>query len=118
MSFAEKFNSEKLFSIDCTDFEYKSLEDLYLESNGDETKIYPIFGVYINTKGLYDPAPVIASDGYYVNLPAHLTSVCREMINDKATVNAINKGKCGFTIYSYEKKKYHKTCFSVIWVDM
>jgi hypothetical protein len=125
-SFGKRFNKEKLFNVDTSEFEYYSLEDLYLESldeaEGDidsaNEKKYTIRGVYINTKGLYDPAPVLALDDRYVNLPAHMTGVCEEMLKDPQTIKAINAGCCGFTIYQYTQKRYDKECYSVRWCDM
>lgn len=132
-SISKKYNKEKLFKINTDGFEYISLEDLYKEresnvaiedfEDADEVKeiveetIYQVRGIYINTKGLYDDAPVVALDSAYVNLPAHMTQICREILSDPQAIAAINAGRVGFTIYAYEKPQYHKTCYSVRWVD-
>ena len=117
-SFSKRYNTERLFDINTDDFEYISLEELYNQSGGDENLAYEIRGVYINTKGHYDDAPVLAINGWYVNLPAHLTSQCKEMLNDRECIKAINEGKCGFTIYKYHKKRYDRDCYSVQWIDI
>lgn len=117
-SFGKRYNVERLFDIDCSEFEYWSLEDLFAEIGGDENTEFVIRGVYINTKGLYDDAPVLAIDDRYVNLPAHLTGACRAMLEDKQCVAAINAGKCGFTIYEYQQKRFNKICYGVKWVDI
>lgn len=117
-SFSKKFNVERKFDIDTSDFEYCSLEELFHEVGDDEDYAFTIHGVYINSKGLYDDSPVLAIDDRYVNLPAHLTKTCQAMINDPQCVSAINNGLCGFTIYSYEQKRFSKICFGVKWVDM
>lgn len=125
-SFSKKFNKSRLFNIDTSNFEYRNLEDLYNEAleccQGDVEAasgvVFPIRGVYINTKSLYDPAPVIATDNCYVNLPSHMTQTCMDMLADPNCIIAINSGKCGFTIYEYEQKRYNKTCYSVEWVDV
>lgn len=125
-SFSKKFNKERLFNVDTSNFEYMSLEELFYDSveiNGGDSElasetVYKIRGVYINTKGNYDPAPVIATDECYVNLPSHMTETCMAMLADPSCIKAINDGKCGFTIYQYEQKRYNKTCYSVRWVDM
>lgn len=136
-SISKKYNKEKLFKINTDGFEYVSLEDLYTEtkervlldadedmlSDPDDMKdhientIFQVRGIYINTKGLYDDAPVVALDSAYVNLPAHMTQICREILSDPQAIAAINAGRVGFTIYAYEKPQYHKTCYSVRWVD-
>lgn len=132
-SISKKYNKEKLFKINTDGFEYISLEDLYKERENNvaiedyedpeeikeivEETIYQVRGIYINTKGLYDDAPVVALDSAYVNLPAHMTQICREILSDPQAIAAINAGRVGFTIYAYEKPQYHKTCYSVRWVD-
>ena len=132
-SISKKYNKEKLFKINTDGFEYISLEDLYKERESNvaiedfeepeevkeivEETIYQVRGIYINTKGLFDDAPVVALDSAYVNLPAHMTQICREILSDPQAIAAINAGRVGFTIYAYEKPQYHKTCYSVRWVD-
>lgn len=125
-SFSKKFNKSRLFNVDTSNFQYCNLEDLFMDSlglcDGDESaaskSIYTIRGVYINTKSMYDPAPVIATDDCYVNLPSHMTETCMAMLADPACVKAINDGKCGFTIYRYVQRRFNKTCYSVEWVDI
>lgn len=137
-SIAKKYNKEKLFNINTEDFEYVSLEDLYkeaeqritltndeMENYADpedvadevESTVFQVRGIYINTKGMFDDAPVVALDSAYVNLPAHLTPICKEILADPQAIAAINAGRVGFTIYTYQKPQYHKTCYSVKWVD-
>lgn len=113
-SFANHYNTERLFDIDTSNFEYHNLEDIF--DSVDE--VFPVRGIYINTKGKFDDRPVIATDEYYVNLPAHLTETCREILNDKRAIQAINDGVVGFTIYSYEQRRFGKTCYSIRWVDV
>lgn len=117
-SFGKKYNVERKFDVDTSDFNYSSLEELYDMVGGDETATFEIRGIYINTKGLYDDAPVLAIEDRYVNLPAHLTTACRAMLEDAQCVKAINEGKCGFTIYKYTQKRFNKDCFGVKWVDL
>ena len=119
-SFSKKFNTKKLFNIETENFEYVSLEELYgnLQSTENPDEPLIIRGVYINNKGLFEPTPVIALDDCYVNLPAHLTDVCQEIINNPVAVVAINQGKCGFTIEPYIQKRYNRTCYSIEFVDL
>lgn len=114
-SFANEFNRERLFDIDTSGFEYFSLEDIF---DGDESRVYPCNGVYISTKGYYGDHPVIAMDDKYVNLPQHMTDMIQGIINDKRAVKAINDGLVGFSIYSYEQKRFGTTCYSIKWVDI
>ena len=119
VSFSKRFNTEKLFNIDTADFEYHSLEEL-TEQPGDEPedRVYVVRGIYINKKSLYDPSPVIALDDCYVNFPAHLLDVCQEMMSDRAAVDAINEGHCGFRVTKYHQKRFNKDCYSVEWIDL
>ena len=116
--FGKKFNTEKLFKIETENFEYIDLEGLSLITKEDPDHVFIVRGIYINNKGMYDPQPVVALDDTYVNLPAHLTDVCKTIIADRTAVAAINNGECGFRITSYFKPKYNKTCYSVEWVDV
>ena len=113
-SVAKKYNTQKVFEVNTEDFDYKSLEELYL----DEETVYIVRGLYINNKGNFGPKPVLATEDYYVNIPSHLVDNIREMIEDRTTVKAINDGCVGFTIYKYYQKRYNKDCYSIKWVDV
>lgn len=113
-SFAKRFNKEKVFNIDCSEFDYYSLEDMYK----DDDTVYPVRGIYLNNKSLYDPAPVVATDSYYVNLPAHMYQDCQEILKDKTAIADINRGVVGFKIYKYIQKKFNRECYSITWVDI
>lgn len=119
-SFAKRYNSERLFDIDVTNLEYHELYDIYSE----DTVVFHVEGIYINTKGKYEDRPcVVCHDDNnfrgYVNLPAHLTEQCREILRDVNAVAAINSGNVGFTIYRYYARNYdNKECFSIRWVDV
>ena len=116
--FSKKFNTERLFNIETENFDYIDLEGLYTITKEPETHVFVVKGIYINTKGMYDPQPVLALDDTYVNLPAHLTDVCRQMIDDRQAVAEINAGHLGFSITKYYKAKYQRDCYSVEWVDL
>ena len=113
-SFAKRFNKEKIFNIDCTDFQYYSLEDIY--QNDD--KVYPVRGIYLNKKSMYGPAYVLATDSFYVNLPDHLNDDCADILSDKLAISDINRKIVGFKIYKYIQKKYNRECYSITWVDV
>lgn len=116
MALFSQFNKVRLFDVDTTDFQYKSLEELYAEYGAEE--IFTVKGIWINSKGIYDDAPVVATDEFYVNFPSHLTGVTNAILQDKKAIAAINNGKCGFKIVTYVKSKYNKTCYSIEWVDI
>lgn len=122
-SFASSFNTKRLFDIDTSDFEYKKLEELWNENSDiveeEEvcTKVFPVCGLYLNRKSMYDPQPVVATDECYVNLPANMFDSALEILSDPRAIKAINDGKVGFQIDKYYQKRYEKYCYSVIWVD-
>lgn len=131
-SVSKRYNREKLFNIDTSGFEYVALDELYDEaadaadeanSTGNagmsaEDIPFTVYGVYINTKGNYDPAPVLALEDKYVNLPAHMTPVCEDMLRDAEAIKAINEGRVGITVYKYLQRRYNRTCYNVRWVDL
>ena len=120
-SFGKKFNTAKIFNIETEGFDYLSLEDLAaaIPADADPNEvIFIVRGIYLNKKGLYEPAPVVALDDCYVNLPSHLYDTCADIISDNLAVAAINDGKVGFRIEKYFQKKYQKDCYSVEWVDL
>lgn len=121
-SFSNQYNRERLFDIDTTDLEYHELADLYCD---DHPARFIVEGLYINTKGLFEDRPCVVAhteDGLfrgYINLPAHLTETCREILRDKNAVAAINAEKVGFIIYSYIARNYNdKECYSIKWIDL
>lgn len=116
MSIANKYNKGNKFTFKNTEgYEYKSLKDLYTENSN---RTYKCLGMYLNTKGLYGVSPVLITDSCYVNCPQHLTQTVQQMLLDAELIDAVNNGKFGFTIYSYENEKYNKTDYSVNWVDL
>ena len=134
-SFANSYNTKKIFDIDTTDFEYCSL-DVFFEENASEepeigedgeatgeTKLvcreeFKIFGLYINEKSKYDPQPIVALADRYVNLPSFMYKTAVDILNNPRAIDAINKGHVGFTIGKYYQKKYDKEFFKIEWVDM
>lgn len=117
MSIASKYNKTNLFTFEIPkDFEYHSLRDLF-NNNGKEFQ-YVVRAVYINKKSRFGESPVVATDTCLVNLPKHLTDVAKEIMRDEETVTAINDGKFGFKIYTYETKNRTEVCYSINWIDL
>ena len=121
MSFASKHNKEKLFNVDTTGMEYMSMGDAFNKYGKDA--VYVVAALYINTKGIYDDSPVVAAganngDWFMLNLPAHMTEECREILNDADDIADINAGKVGLKLYPYHSTQYNKDCFGANWIDM
>lgn len=124
-NYFKKFNKSKKFNFDTQGLDYFSLEELYEELNetadgnfNPESNPIPVKAIYINTKGKYDPAPVVGIDGALVNLPAHLLETAEELINDEKAVEMINQGHCGMVISYYWMQKYNKTCYTVEFTEI
>lgn len=114
---ASKFNKEQKFTFKTPDdFKFTTLDEQFTK-NGESEK-YKVNALYMNTKSIYGEHPVAVTDNAMVDFPKHLAPTVKEMINDDEAVKAINDGKVGFTIYTYIDKKYHKTCYSVKWIDI
>ena len=113
-SFANQYNTERHFDINTEGFEYKSLEELYISDD----VVYPVRGLYINKKGLYGDAPLLATDTFYVNLPQHMLDSVVDILNDKRAIHAVNDGTVGFTIYRYVQRRFNKECYNIKWVDI
>lgn len=111
-----KFNKERLFNVDTSEYDYLKLEDLYARDG--EGAVYPVLGVYIGTKSKFDAeTPILATDESYVNLPVHQLDEIKAMLEDSAAVAAINAGQCGFTIEKFHQKRFDIDCYSAVWCD-
>lgn len=115
-SFASRFNKGRKFDIDTNGFQYASLADLFNANGADY--VYPVRAIYINTKGKYNDAPVIATDDCFVNCPSHMCETAREILTDDEAIADINGGKVGFQIYTYTQTKYNRDCFGINFVDV
>ena len=75
MAFANKYNKgNPTFKVKLHEPAYTTLADLHNENGNDH--VYPIAGLYINTKGKYGPQGMIAiNDSLMVNLPSHLNTI-------------------------------------------
>ena len=116
MKLANRYNKARKFSVDTTGYEYRKLADLFMENGAGA--VYTVRGIYINTKTKFNDAPVIATDGFFVNLPSHMTETAREILGDNEFIDAINAGKIGFTVHEYTQKKYNRVCYGINFVDI
>ena len=118
MSFASTFNKGSRFTIDTTGFEYIKASDLVAEIGMDG--VYRVAGLYINTKGNYADHPVVILPdlGKMVDLPEHMTAVCRDILaSDEACADIID-GKVGISFEAYHSKKFNRDCIGCRWVDI
>lgn len=122
MSIAEKYNSNKgpVFNYEFPEkgeAKYVTLKDMYSASKPD--RVFGIYALFINTKGSYGPQPVVCSDGNLIfNFPVHMLEKIQDMRNDPEAVQAINDGKLGFKITTYQRKGSRSVNYSAEFVDM
>lgn len=109
-NFIKKYGKNFVFDIDF-EKDYVSLKDLYEDSEA----VYPIKGLYINSKGIYDDSPVFETSEYLVNIPSHMTDTCKDILSDEEAIEEIKSGKVGFTIRQYEKtvKGKKRVCYTI-----
>ena len=118
MSFAEKYNKGNvIFDIDIKDFEFMSSYDFIAKYGNNAVRVD---GLYINKKGMYKahPVAIIVSEKALVDLPAHMTEVVNEILNDAESINLIKKGVVGLKAHEYTDSKYHKKCVGFDWCDL
>lgn len=115
-SFTKKHGTGgKLFAFDIPEhFEYVNLQEL-VDRNGLEA-IYKINALYINKKGKFGDAPVIATDTNLVNAPQHLLATVLDVLEDQASRLLIDNGEVGFKIYEYTNS--YGLNYAVEWVDI
>ena len=121
----KKFNKERLFNIDTSDFDYIKPEEVYgallAQCDGDinevETTPIPVRGVYISTKSKYGLQPQIATDDSYISLPHHMLEQCQMLLQDPKAIAGINEGKCCVYIRAYTQKRFNKTCYTFEFAD-
>ena len=113
-SSAKQFN-KVTFSVDTTGFEYCKLSELYNAKKPNET--IKLDGIFVNKSPLgFSPVAICAEKKKLVNLPSHLTETARAILADTDAVAAIENGKVGFTVYTYEARG--KECYSIKFVDL
>lgn len=117
--FASKYNKtgthyNYIFPTEAT---YKNLKELYDSKNPE--KIFPVYGLYINTKGSYGEQAIAGSEGdLIINLPQHCVETVKEMRLDDELTDAINNDRFGFKIRTYQKSGDRRTFYSVEWCDI
>jgi hypothetical protein len=77
---------------------------------------HPVNALYINTKGLFGPQPLVVTDKEVVNIPAHLLDMFKEILQDKESIKAVNDSVVAFKIYEYNNTKGIQ--YSISWADV
>lgn len=113
MGIASKYNNGTIdWGIDTKGFEYHPLHE------AGEGMTLNVYGLYINNKSKFEPAPVlIAADRYY-NLPSYMTETVKAMLQDDELIAAIKDRKVGATVRKFIDKKYGRESWTVDWIDL
>lgn len=105
--------------VDTTGFEYKSLSDLYDAKKPDT--VFSVYGAYIGS--FYSKREkkeveccFVASNGYFISLPAHLVATVKEILTDDESCEQMNNSEAGLVIRPYEKDG--ETFYSADFVDV
>lgn len=107
------------FLVDTTGFEYKPLSDLFDAKKPDT--VFNVYGAYIGR--FYSKREkkeveccFVASDGYFISLPAHLVETVKEILADDESCEQMNISAAGLVIRPYEKDG--ETFYSADFVDV
>lgn len=104
----EKYSHEKKFTYDNKDNEFIELKN-YAKEHGNEFVVRGVF-TYEGKKGT---RPCVITDGFNINLPGFFLDDVNSILSTPEECEAINNGKCGFTITTYVDNKYgNGTCYS------
>lgn len=115
--FNEDFKHGNTFTVNSDEFPFVSLKEL-AEENGTE-KILTVQGAFtfLGKKG--KNRPVLIADSHKINLPDHMLKDIEKLLSKDEYIQAVNEGKCGFKITSYEDENYgNGTCYSGVFVDI
>lgn len=113
MSLLNKYNKAPLFDFEEKEREFMSLKDLAKKFG--LKKQHVIQALFINNKSRFGDSPIIVTDAYNINAPHHLLDVVKDMMNDTQLVEAINKRRIGFELYTY-KNEYGEN-LSIKWIE-
>lgn len=103
--FNERFNKRNLFAFDGSSLPYEKLATLVSDGIFAEGEVIPVKGMFTHNKSKYGKTGVIVTDNYNIDVPDHLISMIDEVLSDASLIEAVNAGKCGFAIRSYDDNK-------------
>ena len=115
--FNEDFKHGKTFTVNSDNFPFVNLKEI-AEENGIE-KILKVQGAFTFEGKRGKLRPVLIADGHKINLPDHMLKDIQKLLSKDEYIQAVNDGKCGFQITTYEDTEYgNGTCYSGIFVDI
>ena len=114
--FNEDFKHGKTFTVNSDDFPFVTLKEV-AEENGID-KILKVQGAFTFEGKKKKLRPVLIADGHKINLPDYMLKDIQKLLSKDEYIEAVNQGKCGFKITTYEDEQYgNGTCYSGQFVD-
>ena len=115
--FNEDFKHGKTFTVDSDNFPFVNLKEV-AEENGID-KVLKVQGAFTFEGKKGKKRPVLIADNHKINLPDHMLKDIEKLLSKDEYIQAVNEGKCGFLITTYEDTEYgNGTCYSGIFVDI
>lgn len=114
--FNENFKHGKTFTVNSDSFPFVNLKEVALENGLKVLKVQGAF-TFQGKKG--KERPVLIADNLKINLPDHCLNDIKKLLSNDDYIQAVNDGKCGFQITSYEDTEYgNGTCYSGTFCDI
>lgn len=107
-----KYNTSNFkFNIDFENVEFIKISDFF----ENESKIYPVEGIYANTKSNFGISYSILTNNKLVSVPQHLNKNMQAILDDDEAVAEIKSNKICFGIRPY--KKDNKIYYTIEFLD-
>ena len=114
--FNENFKHGKTFTVNSDNFPFVDLKEV-AQQNG--LKVLKVQGAFTFEGKKKKLRPVLIADNLKINLPDHLLKDVQKLLGNDEYIQAVNEGKCGFQITSYEDEQYgNGTCYSGLFIDI
>lgn len=114
--FDENFKHGNPFTVNSDSFPFVNLKEVAQE-NG--LKILKVQGAFTFRGKKDKERPVLIADNLKINLPDHCLNDIKKLLGNDEYIQAVNDGKCGFQITSYEDTEYgNGTCYSGTFCDI
>lgn len=121
MTFGNKYGRKSVtWKVNTQGRKYFKLQELAEQYEAGH--VFIIDCLYVNDKSQYGEAPVAGvadvKGAYMVNLPKHLLNDVKDMLQDEEAVQAVQLGRAGFRIRTYQPKGSTRVCYTVDWCDV
>ena len=98
--FNEKYSHEKKFKFDGKDNEWMNVADYVAAGHPQQFTVRAVFSY----DSKFGKRPCVATDGFNITMPNHVLGDVDSIMNHDDEIEAINAGKCGCKITTYQDK--------------